>query len=120
MLFDIVYFSLLVSIYAFSPPNLQSDKETQHDPNIGDFVELNPGDEIHLTCSDVMNEPIEFLLPNLNDSQGHSEEDFKSRYRIEDLSYGHVLHLSDVKVRFCVIFCTCIFHLSVYGGHALV
>ncbi|CAJ0609905.1 unnamed protein product [Cylicocyclus nassatus] len=97
MLFDVVYFSLLVSIYAFSPPSLMSDKETQHDPNIGDFVELNPGDTIHLTCSDAMNEAIEFLLPNLNDNQGHSEEDFKSRYKIEDVSYGHVLRLSDVK-----------------------
>ncbi|VDM77950.1 unnamed protein product [Strongylus vulgaris] len=97
MLFDVVYFALLVSIHAFSPPTLESDKETQHDPTIGDFVEVDPGEEVRLTCSDIMNEAVEFLLPNLTDNQGHSEVDFNSRYRIEDVSYGHILHIKDLQ-----------------------
>ncbi|EYC24072.1 hypothetical protein Y032_0014g2299 [Ancylostoma ceylanicum] len=97
MRFDIVYLALLASVHAFSPPTLEPDKETQHDPAIGDFVELDIGDEIRLTCSDITNEAVEFLLPNLTDNHGHSEEDFNSRYRIEDVSYGHILHIMDLK-----------------------
>ncbi|ETN87149.1 immunoglobulin domain protein [Necator americanus] len=97
MLFDIVYLVLLVAVHGFSPPTLETDKETQHDPAIGDFVELDVGGEIRLTCSDVTNEAVEFLLPNLTDNRGYSEEDFNSRYRIEDVSYGHILHIIDLK-----------------------
>ncbi|RCN30570.1 hypothetical protein ANCCAN_23659 [Ancylostoma caninum] len=106
MRFDIVYLALLVSVHAFSPPTLEPDKEIQHDPAIGDFVELDIGDEIRLTCSDVTNEAIEFLLPNLTDNHGHSEEDFNSRYRIEDVSYGHILHIVNLKVHSILFYFT--------------
>lgn len=74
-MFNIVYFGLLISVHAFSPPNLLPDKDVQvlqlsgetgtfnvsidtlqHDPSIGDFVELEAGESLRLTCSDITNE----------------------------------------------------------------
>uniref|UniRef100_A0A158P827 receptor protein-tyrosine kinase n=1 Tax=Angiostrongylus cantonensis TaxID=6313 RepID=A0A158P827_ANGCA len=69
----------------------------QHDPSIGDFVELESGEDIRLTCSDITNEAVEFQFPNLTDNRGYSRNDFNGRYTIENLSYGHRLHIVNLK-----------------------
>ncbi|KAJ1366476.1 Immunoglobulin V-set domain [Parelaphostrongylus tenuis] len=98
MLYNIFYYlCLIVSSHAFSPPHLQTDRVTQHDPSIGDFVELQSGDDIRLTCSDITNEAVEFQFPNLTDNRGYVEEDFNERHTIENLSYGHTLYIKNLK-----------------------
>ncbi|KAK6032624.1 immunoglobulin domain protein [Ostertagia ostertagi] len=98
MLLDLVYFILLASVHAFHPPTLTTETgEVQHDPTIGYFIQRDVGQEIRLTCSDITNEAVEFAFPNLTDNRGYSEEDFNSRYTLEDIAYGHTLHIRDLK-----------------------
>ncbi|VDO78969.1 unnamed protein product [Haemonchus placei] len=99
MLFDLVYFILLPSVQAFHPPTLTTETgEVQNDPTIGYFIQRDVGEDILLTCSDITNEAVEYAFPNLTDNRGYSEEDFNSRYTIEDISYGHTLHIRNLKV----------------------
>ncbi|KAK6042451.1 hypothetical protein COOONC_20045 [Cooperia oncophora] len=100
MLLDLVYFILIARVQAFHPPTLTPETgEVQHDPTIGNFIQRDVGQDVRITCSDITNEAVEFAFPNLTDNRGYSEEDFNSRYTLEDLAYGHTLHIRDLKVR---------------------
>ncbi|VDL69628.1 unnamed protein product [Nippostrongylus brasiliensis] len=100
MLLDIICLAVLVAgVQSFSPPSLTTspDRNIEHDPSIGDFLEVRAGEDIRLTCSDITNEAVEFAFPNLTDNRGNSDDDFNSRYRIEDLGYEKTLHLVNLK-----------------------
>ncbi|VDO80381.1 unnamed protein product [Heligmosomoides polygyrus] len=75
-MFNIVYFGLLISVHAFSPPNLLPDKDVQHDPSIGDFVELEAGESLRLTCSDITNEGSGVFVPSVIGGLVVSESEF--------------------------------------------